>query len=190
MKLTPREALVLCYRRLHAHGLNDAHSGNVSIRDGDAIWITPTGACADELSVNDLVRCGLDGRCGEGASLDAPLHLKVYQRNTAARAVVHSHGPHSVALTLDGEDFVPPDFEGRLYFARVPVISIVYSEYVERSPDLVATVLSDHRIAVVRGHGVYAQAENLDLAYKWTCSLELSAKTAFVARLAGTLQQH
>lgn len=187
MTPTPREALISCYRRLHAHGLNDAHSGNVSIRDGDAIWITPTGACADELSVNDLVRCELDGRCGEGASLDAPLHLKVYRRNAEAQAVVHSHGPHIVALTLDGEDFVPPDFEGRLYFPRVPVISIAYSEYVERSPDMVAAVLSDHRIAVVRGHGMYAQAESLDLAYKWTCSLEQSAKTAFIAQLAGTL---
>jgi L-fuculose-phosphate aldolase len=37
---------------------------------------------------------------------------------------------------------------------------------------------------VVRGHGVYASAENLNLAYKWTCSLELSAK---IAALAGNL---
>jgi L-fuculose-phosphate aldolase len=42
-------------------------------------------------------------------------------------------------------------------------------------------------ITVVRGHGVYAWGESLNLAYKWTCSLELSAKTAFIARTAGTL---
>jgi L-fuculose-phosphate aldolase len=38
----------------------------------------------------------------------------------------------------------------------------------------------------VRGHGVYATARNLNLAYKWSCSLELSARTAWLARVAGT----
>jgi L-fuculose-phosphate aldolase len=42
-------------------------------------------------------------------------------------------------------------------------------------------------IVVVRGHGVYAAGESLERAYKWTCSLELSAKTAVIARQAGTL---
>jgi L-fuculose-phosphate aldolase len=40
---------------------------------------------------------------------------------------------------------------------------------------------------IVRGHGVYAAGETLERAYKWTCSLELSAKTAVIARQAGTL---
>jgi L-fuculose-phosphate aldolase len=38
---------------------------------------------------------------------------------------------------------------------------------------------------VVRGHGVYAAAATLDLAYKWTCSLESSARIAWLARVAG-----
>jgi L-fuculose-phosphate aldolase len=50
----------------------------------------------------------------------------------------------------------------------------------------VAAALSEHPIMVVRGHGVYACAQDLDLAYKWTCSLEHSAKTAYLARQAST----
>jgi L-fuculose-phosphate aldolase len=50
-------------------------------------------------------------------------------------------------------------------------------------------VLAEHPIMVVRGHGVYARAETINLAYKWSCSLELSAKTAFLARQAGTLKK-
>ena len=52
---------------------------------------------------------------------------------------------------------------------------------------MVAEVLVDYPIAVVRGHGVYACAATLNLAYKWTCSLELSAKTAFIAQQAGKI---
>ena len=123
----------------------------------------------------------------EGASLDARLHMLVYKNNPEAGAVLHSHGPHTVALAMNGEDFIPPDFEGQLYFPRVPVITIPYDRYIEEAPEQVAAVLAEHPIMVVRGHGVYAQAKSINLAYKWSCSLELSAKTAFIARQAGML---
>jgi L-fuculose-phosphate aldolase len=182
-----KDDLVRHYHWLRQYGLNDSHSGNASVRDGDSFWITPTGCCADTLSSGELVECRLDGAIGQGASLDARLHLAVYQANPETRAVLHSHGPYSVAMTMDNEEFFPADFEGQLYFSRVPVLTIPYDQYVARSPGLVAEVLMDYPIAVVRGHGVYARAESLNLAYKWTCSLELSAKTAFIAQQAGKI---
>jgi len=86
-----------------------------------------------------------------------------------------------VAMTLNGEDFVPVDFEGQYYFPKVPVISIPYDDYLTLSPPAVAEVLKDHKVAVVKGHGIYACAETINLAYKWSCSVELSAKTAWLA---------
>lgn len=184
--MDPRLELVRYYRLLREHGYNDSHSGNLSLRLDELLWITPSGACADTLLAQDLRACPLsDGECA-GASLDLPLHRAVYAANPAARVVMHSHGAYTVAMTLRGKDFVPLDFEGQLYFPRVPVLRIDYAEYVARSPALVADALSRARIVVVRGHGVYTCAQSLDLAYKWTCSLELSAKTAFIARQAGT----
>ena len=132
-----------------------------------------------------LVRCPLDGAPPAGASLDAPLHRQVYLKNPTAAAVMHSHGAYSVAMTMDGKDFVPVDFEGQYYFSRIPVLEIPYANYVEEAPQAVSDALRTHSVVVVRGHGVYARAETLDLAYKWTCSFELSAKTAFLARQAG-----
>lgn len=185
--MTLKQELVETYRWLRQYGLNDSHSGNASIRDGETIWITPTGACADTLKQGDLVACGMNGSIGENASLDAPLHIAVYQSNNEARCVLHSHGPNTVAITMDGKDYVPPDFEGAYYFQRVPVITIPYQDYLDESPGQVSRSLSNHRIAVVCGHGVYACAETINLAYKWTSSLESSAKTTFIAKLSGTL---
>jgi L-fuculose-phosphate aldolase len=185
--MDPRLDLIRHYRWLREHGLNDSHSGNISVRSGDHYWISPTGACADTLEADDLVRCALAEAPLPAASLDAPLHRAVYQNNPAAGAVLHSHGAYSVAVTLSGEDFVPVDFEGRYYFSRIPVLEIAYQDYLTRSPGLVSEALARHPIAVVRGHGVYACAETLNLAYKWTCSFELSAKTWLLARQAGTL---
>jgi L-fuculose-phosphate aldolase len=187
MRMGIREELVQYYRWLRQYGYNDSHSGNASARDGDTVWVTPTGACADTLVAGELIACGIDGHCESGASLDAPLHIQVYQKNAQARAVLHSHGLYSVALTLNGRDFCPVDFEGQLYFPTVPVIAIPYEDYLRQSPARVAEMLAQHAVAIVRGHGVYACGKTLNLAYKWTCSLEHSARTAFIARQAGTI---
>jgi L-fuculose-phosphate aldolase len=176
-----KQQLVQHYLWLRQYGCNDSHSGNASLRWHEQIWVTPTGCCADTLQADDLVLCNIDGTVGNGASLDAPLHIAVYQKNSSANAVFHSHGPHAVALTLNGADFVPVDFEGQYYFPSVPVISIDYAQYVEISPAAVADKLVDNKVTIVKGHGVYAAAETINLAYKWSCSVELSAKTAWLA---------
>lgn len=185
--MSVRKELVEYYRLLRQHGLNDSHSGNASVRDGDTIWVTPTGCCADTLQAGELIECNIDGTIGTGASLDGRLHVMVYQKNPTARAMLHSHGAHTVALTLNGKDFIPADFEGGYYFPRVPVIDAPYEDYVPRSAELISNVLRDHRVTVYRGHGVYAQADSLNLAYKWTSSLELSAKTYWLAQQSGML---
>jgi len=182
--MSPEADLIRHYRWLRRYGLNDSHSGNASVRDGETVWVTPTGACADTLTEEELIACRPDATPGAGASLDAPLHLAVYQASPRVGAVLHSHGPYTVALTLGGQDFVPVDFEGQYYFQRVPVIAISYEHYLQESPQRVAQALASHKVCVVRGHGIYAAAESLNLAYKWSCSLELSAKTAYIARTA------
>lgn len=178
--------LVQAYRWLRQYGINDSHSGNASLRDGDRLWITPRGAWADTLEAADLVACPLEGPPAAGASRDLALHRAVYRANPRARAVIHAHVPHAVALTLDGGDYHPPDLEGQLYFPVVPVLSIAYGDYFEESPHRVARALADHPVAVVAGHGAYARGETVEQAYQWLCSLELSARTAWLARLAGT----
>ncbi|MDX1824355.1 MAG: class II aldolase/adducin family protein, partial [Thiohalomonadales bacterium] len=111
-----KQDLIRYYQWLRQYGINDSHSGNASVRDDSTVWVTPTGACADTLQADDLVACSLGGSIGKGASLDAALHVAVYQQNPKTRAILHSHGPHTVALTMNGEDFLPPDFEGQYYF--------------------------------------------------------------------------
>lgn len=185
----PRKALVRYYELLRRHGYNDSHSGNASVRDGDGFWMTPTGACADTLTADELIGCPLAGELPAGVSLDAPLHRAVLQHVPEAGAVLHSHGHHAVGLTLVHGDFHPPDFEGSLYFGRVPVLDVPYARYTELAPERVAECLADHPICIVRGHGLYARGENLDRAYKWSCSVEQSARTAHVALQAGILSR-
>jgi len=179
-----RRELVRHYHRLRRYGCNDSHSGNASVRAGETFWITPTGACADTLEPDELVACPMDGPCPAGASLDALLHRSVYRAQPRATALLHSHGPYSVALSFAGQDFRPVDLRGQSCFEQVPVLSMEDEDDPEQAARAVANALADHRIALVHGHGVYAWGETPDQAYKWTCSLELSAKTYVIARQA------
>jgi len=179
------QALVSVYGWLHRHGLNDSHSGNASVRLPDGMWVTPTGACASTLRPEQLLHCLAGKAPATGASLDAPLHAAVYARVPEANALLHFHPPHAIALTLDGQDFLPEDFEGSYYLERVPVLSIAYPRYVQESPAAVAAALAEHRAVIVRGHGAYVRGANLDQAYKWANALESSARITWLARVGG-----
>ncbi len=180
-----RRALVRYYRWLRRYGLNDSHSGNASLRLGERLLITPTGACADTLRPAALVAGPVTGARPDGASRDWALHQAVYRRHRHAAAILHSHCPHAVALTLAAGDFEPLDLEGRLYFPRVPTVDADGTRYLDTAPEPVAKALDAHGIAILRGHGVYAMGRDLDEAYRLTCSLEQSATIAWLARFGG-----
>ncbi len=183
---SPEETLVAYYRLLRTHGLNDAHSGNVSLSDGARIWITPTGACADLLEPEDILSFALAENPPPGASLDAPLHHGVYRRNPEARAVFHAHGVYALALSLVVPRIRPLDFEGAYYFGEVPILDVPYADYVRLAPGRVAETLRDHPLCLVRGHGLYAWGRTPDQAYKWLSSFESSARLVALARLLGS----
>jgi len=91
---------------------------------------------------------------------------------------------------MDLSDYTPADFEGQYYFQTVPILRIDYDSYVDEAPAKVAAALQQSKLVIVAGHGVYAAAENLNLAYKWTCSLEQSAKTDLIHRMARMTTPH
>ena len=104
-------------RWLRKYGYNDSHSGNASVRDGNTIWMTPTGACADILHADDLIACSLQmGVVAKMPHLMQNCTLKFISKTQMHVPVFHSHGPHTIAFTMNGEDFIPEDFEGKLYF--------------------------------------------------------------------------
>lgn len=177
-----REQLARYYRWLRVYGYNDSHSGNASCRHrgARAYFVTPTGACADTITAEQMIYAELDQEPPGTASLDSELHRQVYLRNPETGAVLHSHVPHLVAMTMNGKDFIPADFEGQYYFDKIPVVDLPYDKVLSEAPKLIPDLLCEYPLAVVRGHGAYAAGKNLDQAYKWTCSAESSARTAWL----------
>ena len=102
------DELIAASRELYDRKLIHAAGGNSSIRDGDFVWISQTGAELGKLTADKLVKVDLDGTVLEGKapSKEMNMHLAMYRARKDARAVVHVHPTYAIALsTLIGREF-------------------------------------------------------------------------------------
>src|SRR5919107_1708631 len=103
------EAAESFYGRVDAFG----STGNISVRDGARVWITPTGKSLKGLSPERLACVSLGGESlnENRPSKEFPFHLAVYNQRDDVRAVVHLHTVYSVALScidsFDPENLLP-----------------------------------------------------------------------------------
>ena len=111
-------------RDLFIMGLTTSHGGNLSVRMGDRIIITRTGAMLAHLTERDLIEIGLEDDDSNImlASSELIVHRAIYM-NTSALAIVHVHPPHAVALSLVEEDaIIPIDSEDSYLLRKVPIV--------------------------------------------------------------------
>jgi L-fuculose-phosphate aldolase len=176
-------------RDLFRAGAVTSHGGNLSVSDGTSIWITRTGAMLGHLKPNDIKQVGWEPSTLDAqASMELVVHRAIYRAwagRTAAkgepfgiRAVVHTHTKHTVFRSLVEDSIAPPDSEGKLTLgAAVPVLvceKTVASE--EVAALMAAQVAAGSLLAVVRGHGPFALADNLENAFRLISCLEYSSE--------------
>ena len=93
-ELEARAALVRVMRAMDAKGLNRGTSGNVSLRWGEGLLVTPSGVVPDDLTPESIVLLDAEGRAAEGA-------LKLQEMGLTTTETYHPleyrHGPISVA---------------------------------------------------------------------------------------------
>lgn len=100
-----RRAVVAALRRLDAAGLNRGASGNVSVRHGSAMLITPSAVPPAELDPDLIVRMDLAAEDGafEGTrrpSTEWRFHRDILRARPEANAVVHTHSPYATVLAI------------------------------------------------------------------------------------------
>lgn len=156
-------------------GLVHSGAGNMSVWTPEAVIITREGAALNRLGEGDLCRVGRTTMPPIAPpALDTPIHRAIYTAS-GARAIVHAHPPHVVALSLGMREFFPDDLEGQHLLGRVKVVSPR-----RNIVDVVATALEDHMITIVAGHGAYARGTDLWECLRLTAALEASAHIAWL----------
>lgn len=178
-------AIVAAGRALHAAGLSPGASGNISVRDADGIWATPTGTPLGGLDAGALSRLDPGGRHrgGPPPTKEVPLHLALYDRLPDARAVVHLHSGHAVAVSC--LEPVPPQHAGDALPALTPYF-VMRVGRVQLLPyaapgtaglaEPVADLPPGTRAVLLANHGPATTGTGLDEAVAAALELEETAK--------------
>jgi 3-dehydro-4-phosphotetronate decarboxylase len=173
------------YQRGYAFG----STGNLSVRDGDDIWITPTGQSLRKLVPGKLALIDRQGSARSEArpSKEVPFHLASYRAGgDRVKAIVHLHSTYAVALSclrdLNQAEPLPPITP--YYLMRVAPLAVV-PYHRPGSPDLgpaVEALAADHDCILLRNHGLIALGRTLDEAVDRAEELEETAKLFFLLR--------
>jgi L-fuculose-phosphate aldolase len=170
-------------RSLFARGLVSSQSGNLSIRMGDHIIITRRGSNLGALQEKDLIETGINknDRSTPMASVELPVHRAIYQQ-TQARAIVHAHPTHTVALSMSMKEISSPHLESFCALGCIPVIGWDLEVKPGGLSDIIADSLKENRIVVVHGHGSFAVGQLLDEAFNITTGLEEACEILYLMK--------
>jgi L-fuculose-phosphate aldolase len=181
-----RERLVDQARRLRPDGLVVGASGNLSVRCGELVVVTPSAVDYDDLEPELVCVVALDGSQVAGTlppTTELPMHLAVYERTSAA-AVVHTHSPYATALATV-VDVVPPIH----YLIATLGGPVRVAAYVTPgTPDLADAIvgaLEDRSAVLLRNHGALTTGDTLDEAYARSLTLEWLCALYYRATLLG-----
>jgi L-fuculose-phosphate aldolase len=186
-----KETLLGAARKLLHSGLVEGTSGNLSVRlpDGHVI-MTPSSIDYDEMTVDDLVVCDLDGGVLSGErppTSEKALHLACLNRRADINAVVHSHALYCSMFAVTRQPIPCAIEELEIHLGGdVPV-----ADYRPTGSAALADEVSKHvvdRAAVIMAnHGLLTVGKDMDEAMRMTLLVERAARIVWGARLLGEL---
>jgi L-fuculose-phosphate aldolase len=158
-------------------GLNSSHSGNLSVRVGDRVVITKALAMLGRLDEHALAEVPLKGAIDSAlnASKESLTHRAIYER-CKAKAIVHTHPPAAITLSLLYDSIAPVDADGAYHFPKVDVVAPNYLEGPEAVAEVIGTPFATANMALSRGHGLFVAEESLGRALQFSCVVETSAR--------------
>lgn len=180
-----RATLVETAKRMSASGLSFGRSGNVSVRWGDGMLITPSGAAYDTLMPDDIVYVDADGipRGGKPSS-EWRFHQAAYKARPDAGAVVHCHSRCATALACAHRPI--PAFHYMVAVAGGTDIPVApYATFgTEDLAAHVAEALANRKACLLANHGQIAAAGDLEAALELAGEVEnLAAQYLEVLKL-------
>jgi L-fuculose-phosphate aldolase len=179
-----RAQLVTYSARLLDDGLAVGSAGNMSVRVGDVVAITPSGIGYTDMRPADVCLVTAEGteltdEAGRGnaetPSTETPMHLAIYAA-TSAQAVVHTHSPEVIALSAARDEL--PAIHYQITGLGGPVRVAPYVRF--GSAGLAAAAveaLAGRSAVILRNHGAVTYGRNLAQAYDRALLLEWLART-------------
>lgn len=177
-----RAGVVRVCQEMQRLGLVVGTAGNVSVRIGDHVAISPSGVeyqdlTPDLIGIHDMSGTAVDAPLKPSSEL--PLHLAVYH-GTNAQAITHNHAPASTAMGLVC-DTIPCSHYYSAMFGG-PVRAAPYASFgTHELAQNVCDALQGRLGALMSNHGAVTIGPTLDKAFsllpylEYICEIQLRA---------------
>lgn len=184
-----REEICRFGRSLFDRGLTPGSSGNISVRLDDGGWlVSPTNASLGHLDPARLSKLDAQGRLlsGDAPTKEIPLHGALYDTRNGARAVVHLHSTHAVALTMlpeiNPKAALPPLTPYYLMKAGQTALIPYFRPGDPAVADAIKGLAGRYSSVLLANHGPVVAGETLEAAVFATEELEETAKLYLLLR--------
>ena len=185
-----REKLLKIARKCSRYRLMAGTWGNLSARlDREKVLITPSGYEKTTLKPEDLLLMDLDGNILRGdlkPTIETSMHLEIYKARDDVNAVIHTHSPYAMMLSVINEPIpvLTVEFASAVGH-EVPVTGLVLPGTKDLADEVVKALGEDRVAVLIRNHGVVAVGESLEKAYHVAILVEEEARTYFWIMLLG-----
>ncbi len=176
-----RESIVQACRQMNALGLNQGMSGNISVRLGAHMLITPTAIPYDRLAPEQVARLAVGPGAGAWDGPNRPssewcMHHDILVGRPEFGAVVHAHPPHCTALGMMRRG-IPPCHYMVAVFGGEDVRCADYALFGTAALSAaVVAALQDRSACLMANHGMIACGRDLDDAMGRAVELEALAR--------------
>jgi ribulose-5-phosphate 4-epimerase/fuculose-1-phosphate aldolase len=184
-----REEICRLGRSLFDRGLTPGSSGNISVRCDDGGWlVSPTNASLGSLDPARLSRLDSNGRLisGDAPTKEVPLHTALYETRSAARAVVHLHSTHSVAVSMlpeiDPRAALPPMTPYYLMKCGATALVPYYRPGDPAVAHAIRGLAGKYSSVLLANHGPVVSGDTLEAAVYAIEELEETAKLYLLLR--------
>jgi len=188
-----RAAIVEACRWLVTAGLVQGTSGNVSVRAGERMLITPSGVPYERMEPEDVVAVELAGdgssfraRGGNVPSSEWRFHFDILRSRPEVGAVVHTHSPYATAFAICRKELVATHY--MIAAAGGPTIRVAdYATFgTQELTNAALAALEGRWACLLANHGVIATGPTLERALWLAQEVEVLARQTAIALQVGT----
>ncbi len=176
-----RVALIEAARSMARLGINQGTAGNISLRAGAAMLITPSAIPYDDMTPDMVALMPLEGAYGSWEGPKRPssewrFHLDILRARPEIGAIVHTHAPHATAISMTRRD-IPPCHYMITRFGGGTVRCAPYALFGTAELSTAALAALENRSAcLLANHGFIATGASLAAAMAAAVELETLSK--------------
>jgi len=175
-----KELICQIGKLLYDRGYVAANDGNISVRVGEHLVMTPSGVSKGRMTPEMLLVTDLEGNVLEGnrhPTSEGKMHLAVYRHRPDVQAVVHAHPPVSTAFAACRKGLETPYLaELVVGLGTVPCTRSFAMLSTEEVPESVVPYLPEHNAVLLANHGALTWGATLWDAFDRMETVEHTAK--------------